>query len=733
MEYNIIFAVIAINLAYLIFRCLKNDRRGNILRIGQLLLIFFISTIPYIISFARGTGPSNRTTDRIAEAVPLVAFCIFILLPPLMDIFRQALLGRGMVKTGLFLSRLSIVLDWSVSRKRAHRLYMAQAKIINNQIEEAEVILKDILATNPPSGLGSLAVQNLISVYISNQQWENAVSNYEFLVRIRDRFFHAATFVNVVRAYGELGLFNKAENLLAELKKNPLAIRQDEDKIAEMILSALKGEVEKTREIIGGLSNIKFLPRHAPDYWEGRALLSAGRGPEAVLHFEKALTLLEKMHERNRRRIMEFVEKACENNGIPVRTEQPDVSQEPAESAPILNEALKDSAFHLSLFSPAPVVYIVILANLAAHFLVEFSGSATNVFVLIEYGAASRYLIDRGEWWRIFTASFLHYGYVHLLFNMFMIFILGRYIHGLYGKKHFLIAYVFSALTGGLSTYIFQQSGRISIGASTAILGLFGLMFVFGLRNRSLIPARFKKLFGIFILPWIFIIIGIGFVFPGIDNAGHIGGFAGGILAGLFIRPSILPGKPEKARSIALHAAYICSILLFIGGLIFVARPFWTDDNKVYLPHTNSESGVSMKIPFLLSTDKDNPGLFTGGGVVFQYYVADIVEGKEIEFIHEIAGDIKLEKIEGPADARRGYMYTAFCKCPLSDGTSFDAYMVFHFIPEPSSDRTAMLGFLTRPGNTEMAVFVSEKIADSLEFLDNEKAGEEPRSDAEQE
>jgi membrane associated rhomboid family serine protease len=169
--------------------------------------------------------------------------------------------------------------------------------------------------------------------------------------------------------------------------------------------------------------------------------------------------------------------------------------------------------------------------------------------VLIVYGAKLNELIARDhEWWRFVTPMFLHVNLLHILVNMYSLWMIGPYVEKLYGSAKFVVFWVVTGIagvvasyltvrpnlaTGSLSRFIFKSFDEPSAGASGALFGLVGVLFVFGIKFRHELPEGFKRAFGTGLLPVILLNLFIGFIGRGlIDNAAHLGGlFSGAALA----------------------------------------------------------------------------------------------------------------------------------------------------------------------------------------------------------
>lgn len=169
--------------------------------------------------------------------------------------------------------------------------------------------------------------------------------------------------------------------------------------------------------------------------------------------------------------------------------------------------------------------YFFIATQVMMFLLLEQRGGSTNIDTLLAFGAKENTLIKNGEWWRFFTPIILHIGIFHLLMNTLALYFLGSAVERIFGRTRFLMIYLFAGFSGSLGSFIFSSS--ISAGASGAIFGLFGALLFFGLTY----PKLFFRTMGSNIITIIFINLAFGFIVPGIDNAGHIGGLIGGFLA----------------------------------------------------------------------------------------------------------------------------------------------------------------------------------------------------------
>jgi rhomboid protease GluP len=177
--------------------------------------------------------------------------------------------------------------------------------------------------------------------------------------------------------------------------------------------------------------------------------------------------------------------------------------------------------------------------------------------VQLAWGANFGPATQDGQWWRLFTALFVHFGIVHLALNMWALWDVGRLVERLYGRLRFTLLYLGSGIVGNLLSLAVQGNQAVSGGASGAIFSLYGALLVFLWRERRQVErGEFRWLFGAASV-FTFLILGMGLVVPGIDNAAHAGGLVAGALLGLvLIRPwtseSPCPRRPQWGAALGL-------------------------------------------------------------------------------------------------------------------------------------------------------------------------------------
>jgi membrane associated rhomboid family serine protease len=146
--------------------------------------------------------------------------------------------------------------------------------------------------------------------------------------------------------------------------------------------------------------------------------------------------------------------------------------------------------------------------------------------------------VASGKWWLLITAGFLHGSIIHLLFNVYILWVIGSQLESTVGKVNFVIIYFVSLLGGSLASNWFSPFGSYSIGASGAIFGLMGSMLIVG-RKRNLDISQITTLVAINVV--------IGFVLSGIDWRAHLGGLAtGAFITWVLINATSLKEKNQR-------------------------------------------------------------------------------------------------------------------------------------------------------------------------------------------
>ena len=189
--------------------------------------------------------------------------------------------------------------------------------------------------------------------------------------------------------------------------------------------------------------------------------------------------------------------------------------------------------------------------------------------LLLDWGGNAASEVQRGQVWRLLTATFVHSGIVHLVMNMLGLWAIGQTAERIYGHRVFLGIYIGSALAASALSMHFSAQKTVSVGASGAVFGLAGVVLVAVLWHRDTMPRLFGKqmLRGI----GFFVVYSLaqGFLQTGVDNAAHVGGLLAGALMGciLPVRPDLLQALPQARKRALLALAAVAALVVGLAAL----------------------------------------------------------------------------------------------------------------------------------------------------------------------
>jgi len=172
----------------------------------------------------------------------------------------------------------------------------------------------------------------------------------------------------------------------------------------------------------------------------------------------------------------------------------------------------------------------LIIANFIIFIILEFQGQTENAFFMMEHGAVyPPCILEDGEYWRLFTATFMHFGFGHLLNNMVLLFAAGQILERAIGKIKFLILYLMAGIGGCALSYwqmVRSEDYAVAAGASGSIYGIVGALVWIVILHKG----KYETLTGKGLLVMIALCLYYGVTTGDVDNWGHIGGLIMGFL-----------------------------------------------------------------------------------------------------------------------------------------------------------------------------------------------------------
>src|SRR5579864_8264554 len=262
----------------------------------------------------------------------------------------------------------------------------------------------------------------------------------------------------------------------------------------------------------------------------------------------------------------------CVQHEAAQRGEESDDAPQPVITRPWARHTESSITLTQVLFGANIAVFLA--TALASGSALDFSGQ-----VMARYGANFGPYTLSGEWWRLVTYMFLHGGIMHIAFNMWCLWDLGRLCESLYGRRTFFAIYLITGIAAGLAS-IGWNPGVLSVGASGAIFGLAGALIASFYLGEFSLPRvaisgtlRSLVIFAVFNL-------GFGQLFNGIDNAAHVGGLVSGLILGALIaRLAPQSDAPIRRASVVGFVALLVVLAGFgvrqwRGGVMRSAREF---------------------------------------------------------------------------------------------------------------------------------------------------------------
>lgn len=183
----------------------------------------------------------------------------------------------------------------------------------------------------------------------------------------------------------------------------------------------------------------------------------------------------------------------------------------------------------------APCTILLAAVNVIVFFYLTFQGMTEDGAFMLEHGAMYvPYVLGKGEYYRLFSSMFMHFGFEHLVNNMVMLLVIGFTLEREIGTIKFLIIYLLSGLGGNILSAVWDvmsESFAVSAGASGAIFGIVGALLYVAIRNHG----RIGEMSGRGLVFMVVLSLYYGFTSGGVDNFAHIGGLLSGFILSVLL------------------------------------------------------------------------------------------------------------------------------------------------------------------------------------------------------
>ncbi len=395
-------------------------------------------------------------------------------------------------------------------------------------IAEAMTILNRYKTLSTPTGRYATT-----TLYQMDARWE------EMLVWIQENLPQAVLqkdfeMLNCyLRSLGEIGdlngLLQAWESYERSIEKIPNLITRN---VARMFVLAFCGQIEQVTTLING--SLRIYSPTIQLFWLATANIAAGNerlGREQLLSIRDSTDI----------RIRGAIERRLSQPVVEAETVLTDKSKQILSriTTELEQEAKYSGKTDFKRRKPIATYFIIGLNLLAFALEVKFGGS-TNFFSLYRLGALVPKEVVAGDWWRLFTAAFLHFGFLHLLMNMFGLYLFGRLVEFNLGIPRYLLLYLTTGLGSMLAVTFMSVIGysqtEFVVGASGCVMGLVGAFAAILLRDWQREKTRIasKSLRGI--LSLIALQAAFDLTTPQISFVGHTSGVIIGFVVGFLLK-----------------------------------------------------------------------------------------------------------------------------------------------------------------------------------------------------
>jgi membrane associated rhomboid family serine protease len=251
-------------------------------------------------------------------------------------------------------------------------------------------------------------------------------------------------------------------------------------------------------------------------------------------------------------------------------------------------ESLRIQVFQRSVLGLTPrvfVTHVIVGLNVAA--MVALLTQGVSPWLpppesLVPYGANVAPLTTNGQWWRLLSATFIHYGVLHLAMNMYVLWGVGQFVERLVGNIGLVVLYLLSGLAGSLASTWWNPAFAVGAGASGAVLGVYGALLGFMLRQRHVIPTQVLSRLRSGAIIFLGLNLMLGFSVEGIDMAAHLGGLLCGFLCGMALSH---PLRRDAARRRWLRNGATALVGASLVLAAIVVLPKIPEDPRVAAAH----------------------------------------------------------------------------------------------------------------------------------------------------
>lgn len=600
MYFDLLLLSVVVVTAYLGPAILRRQPRGR-RAFAWLLLADGVASLVALVA------PAGRGADMLGFVAIGASVCLLLVPPVLRDLARRALRADH-PRLALKLVGLWDHLQPGMGVGRERELIEVLVAVRSGRVDEAVAVLREARDQMRDPRAQLHMDERIVATYLTARRWRDAVNVYEG--RLSRQPPSQQLSVELVWAYCECGDLEAAGRLVdriagAAKASEPLSVYLLQR--ARLTVLAFMGRTAAVEGILAPTGSLGMLPEASRHFWLGVARLHAGERDEARAALARAVRLARR-DRRAREWAEQFIARIDEPGAGGPHAFPDEVSAmgqrfaDEALAVPPVPLRVTPQLTGVPLRSLPVTVGLIAMNTLAFLAVLALSGSTGDPGALVRAGAnVKTWVLEYGQFWRLPSSVFLHVGFVHLLLNMYGLWIMGKLVEQMHGSVRTFAIYMGAGLAGAAASAWFGAPG-MSAGASGAVLGLLGALIAELGLHRHAYPRRWRSAL---LAPLLFVAaaqVVIGFFYPAIDQWAHVAGLAAGAVSAAVLSRQSPWGKSAPVR--VLGAILAAAGLASLGWSAYGIATVHHEDVLAAAPRTTyTIGGLSLIGPVGLRRD----------------------------------------------------------------------------------------------------------------------------------
>jgi membrane associated rhomboid family serine protease len=472
----------------------------------QQIIILIIALVGFVFLYAPLPAPYAVARHELATYAAIAAWtCVFVFNFGQRIVLNQLSLDLSLFRVQQAKARSGLVrlLTWGPPGQYWTDIAEALSCYNEGRVADGDAI---VARWRNDSRMPSVAKESLVGFFMLGRvllhDWHGIVSEFE---KNESKLSAARTFVPyqmACRAYSELGDFIKAEACLKKANMQPTKTTATNLDINFMTMFALFGALDPLRDVFSRCRDERALPPYVRNFWLGRCHAVRGETAAALEAMRRSKETtpgdLETWHRRTDEHIAE--QERILASGQPVQDRR--AHSDLIGSVNGLYVRLRTIVDILRPTATRPGVTLLMVSLVAAYIISNADQFLQGLFdqqtleyfhrMCYRYGELAAPRLLRGEWWTVVTYLYLHGNTAHLLLNTFALFLFGKSVENIYGTSRFLLIFFGAGIMSGVLQVALVPTDA-AIGASGAILGVFGAAIAGIIKLKHILPDHIRK------------------------------------------------------------------------------------------------------------------------------------------------------------------------------------------------------------------------------------------------